>query len=368
MLKKRIIVGVLAIAMIAGFTGCGAKKSEDVKNEVGSAETSISESNDDKKDMEETSKEFKFREQGMSYIEPSAFKEYPFSFDKLGFGPSEDGLGGMNYSYVPAEMVEKMQEIMKRAEAGEKLNEEEGKSFFEEFLKSMKPFATVQSYKKEFVEKNGIKEITKFEKNEILGEQDGYIYYLGYNEPNSIDDLTEKDKEIYQSGYDQLDEIRDSFKLMEIYDENKALKSIGTISSFKTKDLAGEDVDESVFKENKITMINIWATTCGPCVSEMEDLEKIYNENKDKGFNLIGIVTDGDVALDDAKFIAEKKGLTFKNIVAEDVLKKDVLSKISGTPTTLFVDSEGNIVGEPIIGSVGKEAYDKAIESYLDKE
>ena len=44
---------------------------------------------------------------------------------------------------------------------------------------------------------------------------------------------------------------------------------------FLTKDFDGNGWDETCFFENKLTMINLWAYWCGPCVSEMPDLEQI---------------------------------------------------------------------------------------------
>ena len=68
--------------------------------------------------------------------------------------------------------------------------------------------------------------------------------------------------------------------------------SAGILSSFSTTDLEGNAADESLFAGYKLTMINIWATYCGPCISEMPDLGALAAEYADKGFQIVGLVSD----------------------------------------------------------------------------
>ena len=62
----------------------------------------------------------------------------------------------------------------------------------------------------------------------------------------------------------------------------------GILSSFDTVDLDGNAVDQGVFSEHKLTMVNIWATYCGPCISEMPDLGILAEEYEDKGLQVMG--------------------------------------------------------------------------------
>lgn len=131
-------------------------------------------------------------------------------------------------------------------------------------------------------------------------------------------------------------------------------KAEGSSVSFQTTDLDGNAVDsKDIFAENKITMINIWGTYCGPCVEEMPELEKINQEYADKGAAIIGLVVDvtetDDSFLQEAKDIVKDTGVTYLNIKAWDGYK-DQLSA-PATPTTYFVDSEGKIVGKSVIGT-----------------
>jgi thiol-disulfide isomerase/thioredoxin len=45
-------------------------------------------------------------------------------------------------------------------------------------------------------------------------------------------------------------------------------------------------------KKGKTVLVNFWATWCKPCVSEFPELVKLYNDYKDKGFEIIFISVD----------------------------------------------------------------------------
>lgn len=63
--------------------------------------------------------------------------------------------------------------------------------------------------------------------------------------------------------------------------------------NFTMTDINGNDVtvaDE--FAKHKITVIDFWASWCGPCRQEMPGLVKTYNDYKDKGLGIIGVSLD----------------------------------------------------------------------------
>ncbi|WP_066500407.1 TlpA family protein disulfide reductase [Abyssisolibacter fermentans] len=136
------------------------------------------------------------------------------------------------------------------------------------------------------------------------------------------------------------------------------------IASFNTKNLEGNDVTNDIFKNYKVTMINIWGTYCGPCINEMPDLQKLYEYSKDKDINLIGIV--GDIGLgqdtEPALDVVQKTGVKYTNILPDKVIYDDVLVNYQYVPVTIFVDSNGKILKEFKIGSGTYEAYKNLID------
>lgn len=128
-----------------------------------------------------------------------------------------------------------------------------------------------------------------------------------------------------------------------------------TTLSFSTVDLDGQPVtSEDLFSNNKITMVNIWGTFCGPCINEMPELEKLYAEFTGQGCGIIGIVgdaagVDDESIISDAKSIIADTGVTYPNILPWDGLQ-DQLS-FNAFPTTYFVDSKGTVIGAPVVGA-----------------
>ena len=66
--------------------------------------------------------------------------------------------------------------------------------------------------------------------------------------------------------------------------------SEAVLGTFAATDMDGNAVDESILSGKKVTMINLWAPWCGPCVGEMPDLQKLNEKYADKGFQVIGVI------------------------------------------------------------------------------
>lgn len=61
---------------------------------------------------------------------------------------------------------------------------------------------------------------------------------------------------------------------------------------FSSKTIFNENIDSSIFSQNKFTMVNIWGTYCSSCVNELPDLQEIYDEFKSYDVGVLGIVSD----------------------------------------------------------------------------
>ena len=137
--------------------------------------------------------------------------------------------------------------------------------------------------------------------------------------------------------------------------------------SFTAKNLNLEDVDDSIFKDKDLTVLNIWGTFCGPCINEMPELGAWAKEMPDN-VQIIGLVADiagetDEQQIDTAKTILEKTGADFQNIIPNSDFS-DLLSNVVGVPTTYFINKEGKIVGKPIVGAQVSK-YKSFVEGYL---
>jgi rhodanese-related sulfurtransferase/predicted small lipoprotein YifL len=146
-------------------------------------------------------------------------------------------------------------------------------------------------------------------------------------------------------------------------------------SSFIAADLDGLWVDETVFAGHDLTMINLWATFCGPCLSEMPDLKTLHEAYADQGFQVIGIVVDalnpdGSIPMsqvEQARGIVRQTGADYLHLLPTEQLVKAKVDQVMYVPETIFVNSKGEIVGESFIGSHSKEEWEGIIRDYLDK-
>ncbi|WP_022769449.1 TlpA disulfide reductase family protein [Butyrivibrio sp. NC2007] len=145
--------------------------------------------------------------------------------------------------------------------------------------------------------------------------------------------------------------------------------------NYTVKDLDLNDVALADYvKGNKLTMINIWGTFCGPCISEMPALGEIERRYKDKGFEIVGLTCDvydmygnyDERIIDDARSIIEDTGVTYPVLVAPSQLMMEI--GLQYVPTTYFLDSEGNVLGNAEIGSKTSVEWEDVINMYLSQE
>lgn len=139
---------------------------------------------------------------------------------------------------------------------------------------------------------------------------------------------------------------------------------------FSETDTNGNTITSDIFADYDVTIVNFWNNGCGTCIAEMPELEEIYQDFKQQNINLIGVGADSGESEEQlalAKSILEEKGVTYQNISPdpENDFYKDFISEITGYPTTYIVDSEGNIIGAPLIGNV-KEQMD-TLQSRIDQ-
>ena len=137
------------------------------------------------------------------------------------------------------------------------------------------------------------------------------------------------------------------------------------ILSFTASDIYGNEVSSDIFKDSKITVVNIWGTFCSPCINEMPDIEKLSKDYADKGLQIIGIPCDAynDELVSQAEDIIKYTGVTYLNILPSATLDEAKLNSVMSVPETVFVDENGVQIGESIVGSKSYEEWAEIIDS-----
>ncbi len=137
--------------------------------------------------------------------------------------------------------------------------------------------------------------------------------------------------------------------------------------TFTAKDLDGNEVDQSVFANAKLTMMNIWATFCGPCINEMPELGELAAEGG-TDYQIIGVCADlngTEDMLEDAKEIVSQTKANYLHLQPTEDLYP-VLTASSSVPVTFFFDSEGKLVGKGILGAQDKDTWSQVISERLE--
>ena len=147
--------------------------------------------------------------------------------------------------------------------------------------------------------------------------------------------------------------------------------------NFSGTDFDGNSVDESLFSGNAVTVVNFWFTGCKPCVAELSKLNELNDTIREMGGEVIGINTEtfdgNEAAIKDAAAILESQGAAYRNLsIDSDSDAGKYAADIMAFPTTILVDRNGNIVGEPLLGGIdNQDNYDalmKQIQSVIDSD
>ena len=252
---------------------------------------------------------------------------------------------------------------------------------YEKWQESLERIGTIGMFEKSLSEEE-IGKITKCDSHTKLGEsKDGkYSYYLSVNsgaDAETIEELKQTTVEITE----KKERPENGFVLSEKSDLENTMafstdsQNVATdLSNLQTMDIDGKEFSGKDFSDYDLTMVNVFATWCSPCVQEIPDLAEIQKEMKGKGVNIVGVVTDtvdqtgeNQEALEKAKLIRERSKAEYPFLIPDKSNFNGRLSGIQAFPETFFVDKKGQIVGETYSGSHNKKAWLEIIEKELAK-
>ena len=141
---------------------------------------------------------------------------------------------------------------------------------------------------------------------------------------------------------------------------------------FEALDLEGNTVTSDVFGESKLTMVNVWATYCNPCLMEMPELGELAGEYDAGTFRLLGVVSDVQEGADQGTLdavgeLVAQTGADYTHLLLNLSLYNGMLTDVTAVPTTFFVDEEGIIVGS-VVGARDKASWKEIIDGYLEEQ
>mgnify|MGYP002626912124 CR=1 FL=1 len=126
---------------------------------------------------------------------------------------------------------------------------------------------------------------------------------------------------------------------------------------FRGTDQYGNEIDESIFQDHVLTMINFWEPWCGPCVGEMPELEQLYQDRAGE-LQILGVYWTEDGTAE----VLSSTGVTYPVILYDEAFARYQSGYV---PTTIFVDPGGHVIGSPYVGSRAYADWNEIISKMI---
>jgi peroxiredoxin len=118
---------------------------------------------------------------------------------------------------------------------------------------------------------------------------------------------------------------------------------------FSLKDADGKTVHLSDYK-GKVVLLDFWATWCGPCRIEIPWFIDMERQNKDKGFEVLGVAMD-DERLGSRQAVPRQMKVNYRVVIGNDQTAREY-GGVDALPTTFLIDRAGKDRRHPHMGSM----------------
>ena len=215
------------------------------------------------------------------------------------------------------------------------------------------------------------------EKRDEIPDESNYGSYLLAALDLVKDKFTEDELKTLTEGSEKIRDLED--QIQPLQEQYAALQPAGDGENGGMNDsvpafpaFTGKDVDNSIFSQNAVTVVNFWFSGCKPCVAELGELNALNETLKKQGGAVVGInvdTLDGNAdAISTAKNLLESKGASYQNIYfPSDSAAGDFAGDIMAFPTTYVIDRSGAIVGEAMLGGIDNEDNMAALQKLIDQ-
>lgn len=314
---------------------------------------------------------------GIKIKRPAFWDEFPEDnlwsdvFGEEYDAPNDPVFKAYDYSYATDAVLAADEEIYQKY-LNKELTLDEAKELWDKTIPPMlKRIYGLFTLRTKIIEGKDLKEITHYPINKVLNKDKEYTQVLGMAEFNG-DGLNEKEAANYKKMLSQVMPASETITCVKPKTASDFMRAIEGLK-FDTVDLEGNRVTSDILKNYDVTMINIWATWCGPCRGELPDIAKLYEKFKDKNCNIIGITADvspdNQGSLETAKKLTNDAGCKYTILQNNDSLKP-LFKGVVAFPTTIFVDKNGNVIASShkdiIIGGRDLEGFTEAFENALN--
>lgn len=118
-------------------------------------------------------------------------------------------------------------------------------------------------------------------------------------------------------------------------------RQVMSLPNFSLTTLTGETVSSQDY-DQKVLVVNFWATWCTPCVYEIPHLNDLYREFRSKGVEILAISMDS-VDPEYVRRFTQQHRMKYPVVVGAPSVGND-FGGVRAIPTTFIVDQQGKIV------------------------
>jgi thiol-disulfide isomerase/thioredoxin len=140
----------------------------------------------------------------------------------------------------------------------------------------------------------------------------------------------------------------------EIFYDGSDRKKLGDMSGESLME-DGKQIKLSDYA-GKVVVLNLWGSWCGPCRAEAPELQKLYDETKDAGVQLLGVDLRDDIRSAPLDFMRDRK-LTYPSIY--DPGGRSLLAlkgyPRNSVPGTIIVDRQGRVAAVYLLPQLEKD-------------
>ena len=135
----------------------------------------------------------------------------------------------------------------------------------------------------------------------------------------------------------------------------KLFKNAALVAAFDAQDLDGRRVASAEWRD-KVTLVNFWATWCGPCRAEIPDLIALQEKYRDR-LQIIGVSLD-EAPPETVRAFVRANHFNYPVVMATREITR-AFPGVFALPTTFVVDPQGRVV-QKHVGLVDVSVYERA--------
>ena len=146
------------------------------------------------------------------------------------------------------------------------------------------------------------------------------------------------------------------------------------VSAAPVPDAQSIEVANIDYSKNTLTVLNVWATWCPPCVEELPALQRLSETFAEQGVQIVGILIDGvdarggrdEEAIKAALKLMDDAGADYLVALPNGDIQTQLLTGLQYVPTTFLVNENAEVFSS-VTGANSFDDWSKIVSDALEK-